>query len=88
MDFYERVKQLVKDKKLTLIPFLQSVEINYETYKSAKRLGYYPRADEAYRIAKSLNTSVEFLITGKEPEIDRKSVIKKYLQEQFEELCK
>ena len=67
MDFYERVKELSKAQNLSLIPFLQSLGINYETYKSAKRLNNLPRADEAVKIAESLNTSVEYLVSGKTP---------------------
>lgn len=87
MDFYERVKELSKNQNLSLIPFLQSLGINYETYKSAKRLNNLPRADEAVKIAEALNTSVEFLVSGKEPDSsknitafisDIQSVIQKY----------
>lgn len=87
MDFYERVKELSKTQNLSLIPFLQSLGINYETYKSAKRLNNLPRADEAVKIAEALNTSVEFLVSGKEPDSskninafisDIQSVIQKY----------
>lgn len=67
MDFYERVKELVKLQNLSLIPFLQSLGVNYETYKSAKRLNNLPRADEAVKIAEALNTSVEFLVSGNTP---------------------
>lgn len=67
MDFYERVKELSKTQNLSLIPFLQSLGINYETYKSAKRLNNLPRADEAVKIAEALNTSVEFLVSGNTP---------------------
>ena len=68
MDFYDRVKELSKAKNFSLIPLLQSLGINYETYKSAKRLNNLPRADEAVKIAQALNVSVEFLVTGIEPE--------------------
>lgn len=87
MDFYERVKELSKNQNLSLIPFLQSLGINYETYKSAKRLNNLPRADEAVKIAEALNTSVEFLVSGKEQDSskninafisDIQSVIQKY----------
>ena len=64
MDFYERVKLLAKQKGFSLIPFLQSLNINYETYKSAKRLGYLPRTDETFDIARALDTTVEYLGTG------------------------
>ncbi len=66
MDFYERVKILSKKNNISLTSFLQSLGINYETYKSAKRLNNLPRADEAVKIASALNTSVEFLVTGGE----------------------
>ena len=65
MDFYERVKELAKQKNLSLIPLLQSLNINYETYKSAKRLGHLPRTDEAFALAEALDTTVEYLVTGK-----------------------
>ena len=64
MDFYDRVKELAKQKNLSLIPMLQSLNINYETYKSAKRLGKLPRTDEAFAIANILDTTVEYLVTG------------------------
>ena len=64
MDFYERTKELVKQHNFSLIPFLQSLDLNYETYKSCKRAGNLPRADEAVRIAQALSTTVEYLVTG------------------------
>lgn len=70
MDFYDRVKEITKQKNISLINLLQSLGINYETYKSAKRLGHLPRADEALLIAKSLDTSVEFLVTGEDLDND------------------
>ena len=69
MDFYDRVKELVRIKKLSLIPFLQNLGINYETYKSAKRLGNFPSADKAFHIAKALETTVEYLMTGQESDV-------------------
>jgi transcriptional regulator with XRE-family HTH domain len=64
MDFYERVKYLVKEKNFSLIPFLESIGINYGTYKAQRRYNNLPRADEAVKIAKALNTTVEYLVTG------------------------
>lgn len=77
MDFYERVKDLAKQKNLQLIPFLQSLNINYETYKSAKRLGHLPRTDEAIVIAKALDTTVEYLVTGEKTESPELSELKR-----------
>lgn len=64
MDFYDRVKTLAKNNGYLLTPFLQSLGINYESFKSARRLNILPRADEAVKIAKALGTTVEYLVEG------------------------
>lgn len=69
MDFYERVKDAVKQKGYSLIPFLNGLGINYDSYKSTKRAGNLPRADEAYKIASALNVSLEYLLTGKDTDV-------------------
>lgn len=86
MEFYENVKKLVKINNLTLRTFIESLGINYDTYNGQKRLNNLPRADEAVKIAKALNTSVEYLVTGEEPVIDKKKIIAEYLTEQLSEL--
>ena len=86
MDFYENVKKLVKSNNFTLRNFIESLGINYDTYNGQKRLNNLPRADEAVKIAKALNTSVEYLVTGEEPAIDKKKIIAEYLTEQLSEL--
>jgi transcriptional regulator with XRE-family HTH domain len=68
MDFFDRVKDLVKQKTtLTLRAFVESMGLNYETYYSGKRRITLPRADEAQKIAAALGTTVEYLVTGKDP---------------------
>lgn len=70
MDFFDRVKNLVKDNtNLTLRAFIESLAINYDSYNGLKRYGNLPRADEAVKIAKALNTSAEYLVTGKDDNI-------------------
>ena len=64
MDFYNRVKLLVKEKNYSLLPFLESLGISYETFRGQRRYNNLPRADEAVKIAKALNTTVEYLVTG------------------------
>lgn len=66
MDFYEKVKKLVKTNNLNLRNFIESLGINYSSYNSCKQYGNLPRADEAVKIAKALNTTVEFLVTGED----------------------
>jgi hypothetical protein len=46
--------------------------LNYETYYSGKRRVTLPRADEAQKIAAALGTTVEYLVSGKEPDTSRK----------------
>jgi hypothetical protein len=68
VDFYDRVKQLAKETKgLTVQEFVLSLGLNHDSYYSLKRVGNLPRADEALKIARSLNTSVEYLVTGETP---------------------
>ena len=64
LDFYERVKALVKDRGYAVPAFLESLGLNYQTYKSARRLGNLPRANDAVTIANALETTVEYLVTG------------------------
>ena len=75
MDFYDRVKDLVKQHNFSLIPFLNSLGINYETYKSAKRYNNLPRVDEAAKIANALNVSTEYLLYGDENISDLEAVL-------------
>jgi transcriptional regulator with XRE-family HTH domain len=73
MDFFDRIKDLVKQKTtFTLRAFIESMGLNYETYYSGKRRITLPRADEAQKIAAALGTTVEYLVTGKEPDASRK----------------
>ena len=74
MDFFERVKLLTHEKNMNLQPFIESLGINYGTYKSGRRFGNLPRADEAYKIAHSLHTSVDYLVSGIEPDTSRKYI--------------
>lgn len=64
MEFYERVKELVKSRKLTLRSFIEGLGMNYDSYNSLKRYGNLPRADEAYKIASALGVSVDYLVSG------------------------
>ncbi|MGL4986274.1 MAG: hypothetical protein ACRC5H_03945 [Treponemataceae bacterium] len=83
MDFYQRVKTLVKTKNKNLRDFIISLEINYDTYNSAKKAENLPRGDDCVRIAQSLGTTVEFLVTGQthNPAEEKLSLIKEKLDE-------
>ena len=76
MDFFDRVKDLTKkNTTLTLRAFIESQGLNYETYYSGKRRDNLPRADEALQIAQALNTTVEYLVSGNEPENSKQTVL-------------
>lgn len=65
--FWERVDALSKSRSLK--EFAYSVDVNYTlllNWRTKKRL---PALEQACRIAKVLGTTVEFLITGRDPEI-------------------
>lgn len=66
MDFYLRVKQLAKKKKLSLQELIISIGLNHDSYYSLQKAGNLPRADEALTIAQALNTTVEYLLMGTE----------------------
>lgn len=68
MDFFDRVKELVKAKNLNLRDFIEGLGMNYDSYNSLKRYENLPRADESVRIAAALGVSVEFLVTGEAPQ--------------------
>ena len=68
LDFYERVKRLTKVKKTTLEYVAGEAGLSIASYNSYRRYGNLPRADEAFKIAKTLGTTVEYLITGNNPE--------------------
>lgn len=75
MLFYENVKNLCKNKNLSLKNLIENCNINYDSYNSCKRYNNLPRADEAVKIAKALNTSVEYLVTGETTPLNKQDII-------------
>lgn len=69
MDFYDRVKELVKKHDRTLRSFIEGLGMNYDSYNGLKRYNNLPRADEAYKIASALNVSLEYLLTGNDNDV-------------------
>jgi transcriptional regulator with XRE-family HTH domain len=45
--------------------------LSLASYNAYRRHDNLPRADEAQKIAAALGTTVEYLVTGKEPETSR-----------------
>ena len=68
IDFYVRVKSLVKIKKTTIEYVVGEAGLSLASYNAYRRHENLPRADEALKIAQTLGTTVEYLITGNNPE--------------------
>jgi hypothetical protein len=69
MDFYGRVKQLARERKgQTVQEFIMSLGISLDSYYTMKKFGNLPRADDAVTIGRSLDVSVEYLVTGMRPD--------------------
>jgi hypothetical protein len=65
MNFYDRVRQLAKEYRgQTVQEFIMSLGISLDSYYTMKKSGNLPRADEAVKIARSLDVTVEYLVTG------------------------
>lgn len=69
MDFYDRVRILVKKNNTTISSMLNSTfkgKISIDAYNGWKRRGLLPRADVAVKIARALGTTTEYLVDGDE----------------------
>lgn len=75
MDFYDRVKDLAKQRNITVRSLIESCDMNYDSYNSCKRYGNLPRSEESVRIAEKLQTTVEYLVTGAETDTSRKQLL-------------
>ncbi|GHV17552.1 hypothetical protein FACS189493_5360 [Spirochaetia bacterium] len=62
--FWKRYKNLAKKD----LPVILKTNIKQSTLSTWRIEKNFPRADQAVKIADSLNTSVEFLVTGQERE--------------------
>jgi len=62
--FWKNVKKEIKSQKTTHEWVAKNSGISFNTFQGWISKGVYPRVNEAIRIAVSLNTSVEYLVTG------------------------
>lgn len=74
--FFETVKELAKKKSMTIEMMIQSIEglsfNSLNTYNSMRKARNLPRADDVLRIAKFFGVSMEYLVTGEEPDNSEK----------------
>ena len=69
MEFWQRVKEFIKSQKLTQERLCKSCDISLATFVSWIHNDRLPDLDSAIKIAKFLNTSAEYLVTGKDDNI-------------------
>ena len=65
LDFWIRVKDKLDYQNFTQRDLAIKINESYNTLQSWINRDRLPNADQAVRIACALNTSVEFLVTGK-----------------------
>lgn len=82
--FIDRVEEILQKKEISKTELSEVLNIRRPTLSEWKKNGAFPSADIALKIAKYLNVSVEWLITGEEKSDNtitiEKQTIKKILQ--------
>lgn len=66
MNFWERVDNLLEQKGINKKTLAAEAGIDASTISKGLKNGGFPSADTAVKIAQYLNTSVEYLSTGKD----------------------
>jgi transcriptional regulator with XRE-family HTH domain len=65
--FWKRVNTLIKSQKTKQEAVAEQCNINYQTLRGWVTNHRFPDGNETYRIAAALGTTVEYLVTGKNP---------------------
>ena len=85
--FFSRIEDMLKEKKKTQKDMVSYIGISAQSFTNWKSMNSIPSADVAVKIADYLETSVEYLITGKESDEyknkydDIKSAMRKVIDE-------
>ena len=83
--FWDFVKEELKNKNLSLKTLSDLTELNYRTLQNQIGRNILPDVISAVKIAKALNTTVEFLVTGVEPDTSKLEL--EQLKAKLRELC-
>lgn len=67
-DFWINTNKLIKTRNTTQEWVASQCDIPLGTFRNSVSKDRIPDAIRAYKIAQALNTSVEFLLTGEQPE--------------------
>ena len=65
---WDRVKRLLRKNKLTQSRAAEACGVKLATFQSWIRKDYYPSILGGYELARFLDVSVEYMVTGKERE--------------------
>lgn len=84
-NFWNRTNDLLKQQGNTQLELCTTCEINHQTFRGWIVHGTYPNALQVVKIAKFLNTSVEYLVTGIEPDTSKLEL--EQLKAKLRELC-
>ena len=66
--FWNRVKALIKKKGLTQEETAKACRIKFSTFRNWMSVPVIPPVSDAYKLARYLGVSLEFLISGKGPD--------------------
>jgi phage repressor protein C with HTH and peptisase S24 domain len=77
IEFWERFETQMKVLSLTKKEVAALVGISYGTFVNYSTNNRIPKTEEAVRIAKAIGTSVEYLVSGEETDIDQEEPIVK-----------
>ena len=68
--FWGRVNRLIKHKKLTQEDVATMISVNHGTFRGWSHRKLYPDLIDIYHLAQALDTTMNYLIFGKETEPD------------------
>ncbi|GHV91866.1 hypothetical protein AGMMS50268_23690 [Spirochaetia bacterium] len=69
MDFWERLKIEIKERDTTQEWIAGKIEVPFGTFRKWLTRKTYPNLKQGVEIAGLLETSAEYLVTGKDPDI-------------------
>lgn len=67
IDFWERIKKISKENNISQSELCAYIQCPVQNLRNKITRGAYPNVIDSVKIAKYLNTTVEYLVTGEEP---------------------
>lgn len=68
--FWDRIRILIKKSPYTQNTLSEAIGLNAKSLSVMMAKGNVPGTFQSYKIAKLLNTSVEYLVSGEEPKLN------------------